>query len=70
MLASTILAVLFVPVFYLLVQQFSEWISPPRPPAADEPAPSLTHGEANHVRDGHAITSTPAAPISKPSASH
>jgi HAE1 family hydrophobic/amphiphilic exporter-1 len=42
MLASTLLAIPFVPVFYVLVQRLSEWRKrghPPAPPATADPSP-------------------------------
>jgi HAE1 family hydrophobic/amphiphilic exporter-1 len=37
MITSTVLAVFFVPVFYVVIQRLSEWWSPPR--AEEQPAP-------------------------------
>jgi hydrophobic/amphiphilic exporter-1 (mainly G- bacteria), HAE1 family len=41
MLASTLLAVFFVPVFYVVFQRFSEWLSP-RQAEAESDAEALS----------------------------
>ncbi len=55
MIASTVLAVFFVPVFYLVVQTFSEWLSPVSP-VAEVGEPAKTAG------DGKAVTGIQAVP--------
>jgi HAE1 family hydrophobic/amphiphilic exporter-1 len=53
MIASTVLAVFFVPVFYVVCQGFSEWWSPPGKPAAATP-PVPTPAPAQPAPDGAA----------------
>jgi len=47
MIASTVLAVFFVPIFYVVVQRFSEYVSPPQGHAKEgHPAkPAVVHGQ-------------------------
>jgi HAE1 family hydrophobic/amphiphilic exporter-1 len=44
MIASTCLAVLFVPSFFIVVQRFEEWRKSARKPAVPAPAPSRAEG--------------------------
>jgi HAE1 family hydrophobic/amphiphilic exporter-1 len=44
MIASTCLAVLFVPSFFIVVQRFEEWRKSARKPAVPTPAPSRPKG--------------------------
>jgi HAE1 family hydrophobic/amphiphilic exporter-1 len=44
MIASTCLAVLFVPSFFIVVQRFEEWRKAARKPAVPTPAPSRPEG--------------------------
>ncbi len=54
MIASTVLSVFFVPIFYVLFQGLSEWLSPPvvateEPAQAEQPAqPAIASAKATH----------------------
>jgi multidrug efflux pump len=43
MIAATVLAVFFVPVFFFLIQKGSEWLFPPHAPAPGTAAPAAAH---------------------------
>jgi HAE1 family hydrophobic/amphiphilic exporter-1 len=58
MIASTVLAVFFVPVFYVICQSFSEWISPPKPESPHVPGESLIVDGVKSER----VTTTPHVP--------
>ena len=48
MIASTVLSVFFVPVFYVLFQNLSEWLSPPVAPHPDDLEPAQPAQTATH----------------------
>jgi HAE1 family hydrophobic/amphiphilic exporter-1 len=63
MIASTVLAVFFVPVFYVICQHFSEWISPPK----HEPEPeALAARVETPLADGVKSEQVTTAPHSQP----
>jgi HAE1 family hydrophobic/amphiphilic exporter-1 len=59
MIASTVLAVFFVPVFYVICQHFSEWASPPKhEPEPEAPAARVETPLADGVKSEQ-VTTTP-----------
>jgi hydrophobic/amphiphilic exporter-1 (mainly G- bacteria), HAE1 family len=49
MLASTFLAVVFVPAFFVLLQRLDEWLGSKKPPAGPRPAAPLPSIEPTEI---------------------